>query len=124
MRANRAMGTASTFRLRDIALPCALACGAAGCDDGAKTPALSRTADVVRSAPIPAENAPKLGVVSELVQVREFTDPRAPSLGVLRAGTRVPRSAQPVSRCVRARRCRATWRPYSAPAPWRPRWGG
>jgi hypothetical protein len=92
------MGKLSNRRLRDLALPCALAIGVAGCDGGDKTPVLSRTAEVVRSAPIPAENAPKLGVVSEQLQVREFTDPRAPSLGVLRAGTRVPRSTEPVSR--------------------------
>jgi hypothetical protein len=98
MRADRVMGMSSTLRFRELALPCALALGAAGCDGGAKTPALSRTEEVVRSAPIPGENAPKLGVVSELIRVREFTDPRAPSLGVLRAGTRVARSAEPVSR--------------------------
>ena len=83
-------------RLRSLALP-ALVLGAVGCGDGSKTPALSRTEEVVRNAPVPAENAPKLGVVSELLRVREFTDVRAPSLGVLRAGTRVPRSAEPVS---------------------------
>jgi hypothetical protein len=90
---------------RDLALLCALGLGAAACDGGAKTPALSRTEEVVRSAPVPPENAPKLGIVSQLVRVREFTDAAAPSLGVLRAGARVPRSLEPVSRAG----CAAGW---------------
>jgi len=88
----------TTIRLRELALPCALLLGAAACDGGAKTPALSRSEEVVRNAPIPPENAPKLGIVSELVHVREFTDDKAPSVGALRAGARVPRSNEPVSR--------------------------
>lgn len=91
------MRTPASLRLRDLALPCALGLGVVGCDGGSKAPALSRTEEVVRSAPIPPENAPKLGVVSELLQVRAFTDVRAPSLGVLRAGAQVPRSLEPVS---------------------------
>ncbi len=91
------MRTPGTLRLADLTLACALACGAVACSGGSKAPALSRTEEVVRSAPVPAENAPKLGVISERVQVREFTDARAPSLGVLRAGARVSRSAEPVS---------------------------
>src|SRR5689334_21144025 len=83
--------------LAELALPCALVLGVAACDGGAKTPALSRSEEVVRNAPIPPENAQKLGVVSELLHVREFTDHQAPSLGVLRAGARVPRSSEPVS---------------------------
>src|SRR3954469_8377643 len=92
------MLTPGSLRLRQLALPCALGLGAAACDGHSKTPALSRTEEVVHNAPVPAENAPKLGVVSELLHVREFTDPRAPSLGVLRAGARVARSLEPVSR--------------------------
>ncbi len=98
MRADRAMLTLATLRLRQLALPCALSLGVAACDGGSRAPALSRTEEVVHNAPVPAENAPQLGVVSELLQVREFTDARAPSLGVLRAGARVPRSTEPVSR--------------------------
>jgi hypothetical protein len=86
------------FRARALALPLALSWGGLGCDDGAKTPALSRTEEVVRSAPVPAENGPKLGVVSEQLDVREVTDARSPSLGQLHAGARVPRSSEPVSR--------------------------
>ena len=85
------------LRFRHLALPCALGLGVAACDGGSKAPALSRTEQVVRSAPVPAENGPQLGVVSELLHVREFTDEHAPSLGVLRAGARVPRSQEPVS---------------------------
>jgi hypothetical protein len=92
------MLTFASLRLRPLALPCALGLGAAACDGDPKTPALSRREEVVRSAPMPGENAPKLGVVSEALHVREFTDPRAPSLGVLRAGARVARSLEPVSR--------------------------
>ena len=87
----------SSIRLRDLALPCALVVGAAACDGGTKVPALSRSEQVVRNAPIPPENAPRLGVVSESLAVREFTDGKAPSVGVLRAGARVPRSLEPVS---------------------------
>ena len=92
------MVTPGKLRVRDFALPCALALGVPACDGKAKGPALSHIEDVVRSAPTPAENGPKLGVISQLVQVRAFTDARAPSLGVLRAGTRVARSLEPVSR--------------------------
>jgi len=92
------MRTPGQLRLRDLALPCALALGAAACDGKTKTPALSHTEDVVRSSPVPPENASRLGIISELVQVREFTAARAPSLGVLRAGSRVARSPEPVSR--------------------------
>jgi hypothetical protein len=84
--------------LRDLALLCALGLGAAACDGGAKTPALSLREEVVRNAPIPPENAPKLGIVSAFVRVRDYTDARAPSVGMLRAGARVPRSLEPVSR--------------------------
>lgn len=91
------MRTPAMLPFRYLALSCALVLGALGCGDGSKTPALSRTEEVVRSAPVPPENAPKLGVVSELLRVREFADLRAPSLGVLRAGTRVARSSEPVS---------------------------
>ncbi len=91
------MRTPAKLRLADLALPSALACVALACSGGSKTPALSRTEEVVRSAPVPPENAPKLGVVSERLLVREFTDVRAPSLGVLRAGARVPRSVEAVS---------------------------
>jgi hypothetical protein len=87
----------STTRFRDLALPCALVLGAAACDQGTKTPALSLSEQVVRNAPIPPENAPRLGIVSESLAVREFTDGKAPSVGVLRAGARVPRSLEPVS---------------------------
>ena len=91
------MRTASKLRLRARALPCALALGAWGCDGGSKAPALSHSENIVKDAPVPPENAPKLGVVSELLQVREFTEVRAPSLGALRAGARVARSLEPVS---------------------------
>ena len=92
------MLTPGSLRLRQLALPCALGLAAAACDGDRKTPALSRTDQVVHSAPVPGENAPKLGVVSEALHVREVTDSRAPSLGVLRAGARVARSLEPVSR--------------------------
>ena len=91
------MRTSCKLRFRDLALPCALALGGVGCDGHSKGPALSRTEDVVRTAPVPAENAPQLGIIAELASVREFTDTRAPSLGVLRAGSRVARSLEPVS---------------------------
>jgi hypothetical protein len=58
---------------------------------------LSHTETVVKNAPIPAENGPQLGAVAELVTVREATEPRAAGLGVLHAGARVTRSAEPVS---------------------------
>ena len=86
------------IRLRDLALPCALVIGATACDGGPKTPALSRSEEVVRNAPVPPENAPKLGIVSQWVRVRESTDTAAPTVGVLRAGARVSRSLEPVSR--------------------------
>jgi hypothetical protein len=89
---------------RELALGCALLLGGAGCD-GKRTPALSLSAEVVRTAPIPPENGPQLGVVSERLHVREYTDMSAPSLGVLRAGARVARSAEPVSRAG----CTAGW---------------
>ena len=92
------MLTPGSPRLRQLALPCALGLGAVACDDVGKTPTLSRTEAVVHNAPIPGESAPQLGVVSETLHVREFTDARAPSLGVLRAGARLPRSLEPVSR--------------------------
>jgi hypothetical protein len=68
-----------------------------GCDGSSKTPALSRVEGIVRNAPIPPENAPQLGVVSEQLRVHEFTDKGAPGVGILRAGSRVPRSVEPVS---------------------------
>ncbi len=83
---------------------CLLACALSACD-GEKGPALSRADEVVRTAPVPPENAPRLGVISELVHVREFTDMGAPSLGILHAGARVPRSVEPVSRAG----CKAGW---------------
>lgn len=79
------------------ALVSALVVGTIGCDDGAKTPALSRSEGVVKSAPVPPEDGPQLGVVSKLIQVRQYSDPSAPSVGALHAGARVPRSAEPVS---------------------------
>jgi hypothetical protein len=91
------MRTPSPLRLGECALLGALALGSWGCDGGSKAPALSRP-EVVRNAPIPPENAPKLGVTAALIQVREFTDLQAPSLGALRAGARVARSLEPVSR--------------------------
>ena len=81
-----------------LAAACMAVLASFGCDGGSKTPALSRTEGIVRSAPIPEENAAKLGVVSEQLRVREFTDVGAPSLGILRAGSHVARSAEPVSR--------------------------
>jgi hypothetical protein len=90
---------------RELALGCTLVLAAAACDGKSHTPALSRSADVVRTAPIPPENGPQLGVISEQLQVREYTDTAAPSLGVLRAGARVARSAEPVSHAG----CTAGW---------------
>src|SRR5690349_3840701 len=92
------MRTPGLLHARALALPLALSWGSLGCGDGTKAPALSHTEEVVRSAPIPAENAPKLGVVSEQLDVREATDLRGPSLGQLHAGARVARSNEPVSR--------------------------
>jgi hypothetical protein len=92
------MRTPSMLEGLALLLPCALGAGTSACDDGAKTPALSLAEKIVKSAPIPAENAPALGVISETVHVREFTDKGAPSLGILRAGARLPRSLEPVSR--------------------------
>lgn len=79
------------------ALALALLLGCSGCDDGAKTPALSHT-QAVRNAPVPPENGPKLGAVAELVPVRDSTDMRAATHGLLHAGARVARSPEPVSR--------------------------
>jgi hypothetical protein len=84
-------------RLHRYALPCAVALAGWGCDGGSKTPVLSHTEAIVRQAAVPPENAPKLGVVAEVAFVREFTDVRAPNLGILRAGARVARSLEPVS---------------------------
>ncbi len=84
---------------------CALVFGATGCKDGAEAPALSLSEGVVRNAPVPSENGPQLGVVSELLQVREQTEPGARSVGVLRAGARVARSVEPVSH----RGCAGGW---------------
>ena len=61
------------------------------------------------SAPVPPENAPQLGIVSELLQVREYTDPRAPSVGIARAGARLPRSVEPVSHAG----CGGGWYAYT-----------
>jgi hypothetical protein len=95
------MRTESALRAPQAALLLALLAAASACGDD-KSPALSRTEDVVRTAPIPAENGPRLGVVARTVEVRGYTDVRAPSLGTLRAGALVPRSPEPVSRsgCV------------------------
>ncbi|HEY6077955.1 MAG TPA: L,D-transpeptidase [Polyangiaceae bacterium] len=68
-----------------------------GCQGGSDAPSLSRTETIIKSAPVPPERGPQLGIVAELVIVREATDPRAASLGVLHAGARVARSAEPVS---------------------------
>lgn len=87
-----------------LALAFALVLGAWGCKK-VDAPALSRSEGMVRTAPVPPENAPQLGIISELVQVREYTDEGAPSLGLLRAGARVPRSLEPVSR----NGCAAGW---------------
>ena len=57
----------------------ALALATSACDGGSKTPALSRSDYIVREAPQPPENGPQLGVVAEVIQVREYTDARAPS---------------------------------------------
>ena len=93
-----AMLRAQPLRLCQYALSCALALANAGCNDGTKAPALSRVEDVVRAAPIPPEDGPRLGVVAERANVREFTDTGAPILGFLRAGALLPRSPAPVSR--------------------------
>jgi hypothetical protein len=82
--------------LRALA-PLIAVCASAGCDGGSKSPALSHTETIVKTAPVPAENGPQLGAVAELVTVREATDQRAASLGALHAGSRVARSAEPVS---------------------------
>jgi hypothetical protein len=89
--------TSSKLRPLHWALVSALGAGTISCDDGTKTPAVSLREGVVKSAPIPPENGPQLGVVSKLIQVREYSDPGAPSVGALHAGARVPRSAEPVS---------------------------
>ncbi len=85
------------YRTSELALGAALVFSVGGCDTP-KGPALSRTEDVVRTAPVPPENAPQLGVVSEKVVVRQYTDLNAPSVGMLRAGARIARSLEPVSR--------------------------
>src|SRR6478735_3574341 len=90
--------------LHQLSLGYALVAFAGGCDT-TKAPALSRTEDVIRTAPTPPENGPQLGVISAQLNVREYTDSRAPSLGVLRAGARVARSLEPVSRAG----CAAGW---------------
>lgn len=99
MRSPRTLGALA------LVAACVAALASWGCDDGSKTPALSRAAGIVRNAPIPPENAAKLGVVSEQLRVREFTDVGAPSLGILRAGSRVARSAEPVSHAG----CKGGW---------------
>jgi hypothetical protein len=91
------MRSVSMLKGSVLMLPCALGMASWGCG-GDKGPALSHTEKIVRVAPTPPENAPPLGVISEMVDVREFTDRSAPSLGILRAGARVPRSLEPVSR--------------------------
>lgn len=91
------MHTSANLGLLHRALVSALVVGAIGCDDGAKTPSLSRSEGIVRDAPVPPDNGPQLGVVAKLIQVRKYTDPTAPSVGALHAGARVARSPEPVS---------------------------
>jgi len=98
------MSESRNLRTTELALTAALLFGLGGCETS-RTPTLSRTDEVVRTAPVPAENGPLLGVVSAELVVREYTDKTAPSLGVLRAGARVPRSSEPLSRAG----CRAGW---------------
>jgi hypothetical protein len=76
----------------------ALGLGAWGCKNDAPAPSLSHVEELVKSAAVPPENAPPLGIIAQSAEVREYTDARAPSLGTLRAGARVPRSLEPVSR--------------------------
>jgi hypothetical protein len=85
-------------RARTLIAALALVWAGSACSDGAKGPALSHTQQVVRNAPTPPENGPKLGIVAELVNVREATDMAAATIGVLHAGARVARSVDPVSR--------------------------
>lgn len=94
------MRTLEQLRTGGLSLPLffVLASCASGCDGGTHDPTLSRVEEVVRGAPVPPENAPQLGIVAARVDVREFTDLRAPSWGVLRAGARVARSVEPVAR--------------------------
>jgi hypothetical protein len=92
------MRTLGLLGTNALAAAVALALGCFGCDDGTKTPALSHTQPVVRNAPVPPKNGPQLGAVAELLHVREATDTRAASSGLLHAGARVARSAEPVSR--------------------------
>jgi hypothetical protein len=92
------MRTARRLQVHELSLLGAVAFTTWGCDGGPQGPALSHTEPLVRTAPVPAENGPKLGVVSQILQVREFTDAKAPSVGLLRAGARVARSVEPVSR--------------------------
>jgi hypothetical protein len=91
------MCSSRNYRTSEFVLGAALVFGVGGCDT-AKGPALSRTDEVVRTAPVPPENGPQLGVVSERVVVRQYTDASSPSLGVLHAGARVARSLEPVAR--------------------------
>lgn len=91
------MQTTPRRRPQKWAFVCAVAVAATGCSDGAKGPALSLNQGIVRNAPIPPEDGPQLGVVSKLIQVRQYTDPSAPSVGALHAGARVARSGEPVS---------------------------
>ncbi len=92
------MRSSGRLETSTLAYCCAISLAAVACDRHDDAPALSRTESVVRDAPEPPENGPKLGAIAEVVRVREYTDKRAPSLGELRAGARVARSAQPVSR--------------------------
>jgi hypothetical protein len=92
------MRTSNSLRSGALASLLALALGNVSCDDAGKTPALSHTQPVVRNAPVPPENGPKLGAIAELVSIREATDVRAASSGLLHAGARVARSNEPVSR--------------------------
>jgi hypothetical protein len=87
-----------SYPLHTAALACTLALGGLSCDDVTKTPALSHTRQVVRNAPVPPENGPKLGAIAELVAVRDATDTRSSVSGLLHAGARVARSAEPVTR--------------------------
>ncbi len=91
------MRSGGEHRLHEWVAACALVLVSAGCDGGAKGPALSHSEAVVKNAPVPPENGPELGVISEQLHVRAYTDPRAPSLGRLHAGARVARSNEPVS---------------------------
>lgn len=91
------MRTPGVPRLLALA-PLLALCANVGCKGASDAPSLSRSERVVKSAPVPPEQGPQLGIVAELVAVREATDPAAASLGVLHAGARVARSAEPVSK--------------------------